>query len=120
MTKSTATGPSVTTPASANPFENAFARMMRETATMQAEMLQFISKRVTADMAASQEIMGAKTPTEAAEAVQRYYQAAFEDYMARTKEMIKAASAIAQDVQVPHQWRNKVSDTGEDEKSLNT
>ena len=104
----------------ANPFGGMFSRMMRETATMQAEMLQFISKRVTADMAASQEIMGAKTPIEAAEAVQRYYQQAFEDYMAQTNEVIEAASSIAQDVQVPHQWQSKVPETDEDEKSLNT
>lgn len=104
----------------ANPFGDMFSRMMRETATMQAEMLQFICRRVTADMAASQEIMGAKTPVEAAEAVQRYYQQAFEDYMAQTNEMIEAASAIARDVQVPHQWQSKVPETDEDGKSLNT
>lgn len=103
-----------------NPFGDMVSRMMRETATMQAEMLQFITKRVSADMAASQEIMGAKTPSEAAEAVQRYYQQAFEDYMAQTNEMIDAASAIAQDVQVPHQWQSKVPETDDDEKSLNT
>ncbi len=104
----------------ANPFGVMFSRMMRETATVQAEMMQFISKRVSADLAASQEIIGAKTPAEAAEAVQRYYEQAFEDYMAQTNEMIEAASAIAKDVQVPHQWRSKVPETGEDEKSLNT
>ncbi len=104
----------------ANPFGDMFSRMMRETAIMQAEMLQFIAKRVSADMAASQEIVSAKTPTEAAEAVQRYYQQAFEDYMAQTSEMIEAARAIAQDVQVPHQWQNKVPETDDDKKSLNT
>lgn len=112
--------PASTGPGTANPFGEMFSRMMRETATMQAEMLQFITKRVSADMAASQEIMSAKTPSDAAEAVQRYYQQAFEDYMAQTSEMIEAAGAIAQDVQVPHQWRNKVPETDDDEKSLNT
>lgn len=103
-----------------NPFGGLFGRMMRETATMQAEMLQFISKRVSADIAASQEILTAKSPTEAAEAVQAYYQRAFEDYLSQTNEMIDAACSIAQDVHVPHEWRSKVAETGEDEKSLNT
>ena len=109
-----------TNPGMINPVGDMFSRMMRETVTMQAEMLQFITKRVSADMAASQEILGAKTPAEAAEAVQRYYQQAFDDYMSQTNEMIEAAAAIARDVQVPHDWMSKVPETGEDEKSLNT
>jgi hypothetical protein len=104
----------------ANPFGGVFGRMMRETATMQAEMLQFISKRVNADMEASKAVLGAKSPTEAAEAVQRYYENAFEDYLNQTNEMIDAACAIAGDLQVPHEWRSKVPETGQDEKSLNT
>ena len=112
--------PASTSPGINNPFGDMFSRMMRETATMQAEMLQFVTKRVSADMAASHEILGAKTPAEAAEAVQRYYQQAFEDYLAQTNEMIEAAAAIARDVQVPHEWTSKVPETGEDEKSLNT
>lgn len=103
-----------------NPFASLFTRMMRETVTMQAEMVSFVSKRVKADMDASQEIFGSKDPAQAAEAVQRYYQRAFEDYMAQTNEMIEAAAAIARDVQVPHEWMSKVPETGEDEKSLNT
>ena len=103
-----------------NPLANLVTRMMRETVTMQAEMVAFATKRVKADMDASQEILSSKTPVEAAEAVQRYYQKAFEDYMAQTGEMIEAAAAIARDVHVPHEWRSKVPETGEDEKSLNT
>ena len=116
MVKPSDSGPA----ASANPFGDLFGRMMRETATMQAEMLQFITKRVNADMAASKEVLGAKTPGEAAEVVQRYYQQAFEDYMAQTNEVIEAATAIARDVHVPHEWTGRVPETGEREQSLNT
>ena len=104
----------------ANPFENLFSRMMRETVTMQAEMLGFISKRVNADMEASKEIWTSKSPVEAAEVVQRYYERAFQDYVDQTNEVIEAAAAIARDVHVPHEWQAKVPETGEDEKSLNT
>lgn len=101
------------------PFDGMVGRMMRETATMQAEMLRFISKQVSTGMAASREIMTAKNPTEAAEAVQACYQRAFEDYLSQTSEMVDATCAIARDFHVPHQWRNKVPETGADEKSLN-
>ena len=104
----------------ANPFGDVVGRMMRETATMQAEMLQFISKRVNADMEASKAILGAKSPTEAAEAVQHYYEKAFEDYLNQTNEMIDAACAVAGDMQVPHDWQSSVPGTGKDKKSLNT
>ena len=104
----------------ANPFGDVVGRMMRETATMQAEMLQFISKRVNADMQASKEIWGSKNPTEAAEAVQRYYEKAFEDYLTQANEMVDATCAIVDDLQVPHDWQSSVPGTGKDKKSLNT
>ena len=67
-----------------NPFASLVGRMMRETVTMQAEMMAFVSKRVKADIDASHEIMASKNPADAAEVVQRYYQNAFEDYMKQT------------------------------------
>lgn len=103
-----------------NPFASLVGRMMRETVTMQAEMMAFVSKRVKADIDASHEIMASKNPADAAEVVQRYYQNAFEDYMKQTSEMVEAACAIARDIHVPHEWRSKVPGTGADEKSLNT
>lgn len=103
----------------ANSFDSLMGRMMRETATAQAGMLEFMSKRLTAHMEASRKIWTTKTPGEAGEVVQRYYQDALEDYMAQTNDMIEAATTIARDAHVPHEWRSKDPKTGKDEKSLN-
>ncbi len=104
----------------ANGFDGLFGRMMRETVTMQAEMLEFMNKRMNANMQASQEIWTTKSPVEASEVIQRYYERALEDYMARTNDMIEAAAAIARDVHVPHEWRGRDPKTGKSDKSLNT
>lgn len=100
-------------------MEGMAARIMRETVTFQAEMLQFITQRVNADMEASAKFWSSKSPEEAAETVRSYYEKALQDYTSQATAMVEAATSIAADAVREGGWQQEAPD-GERHKSLNT